>query len=564
MSAAPASPPIAKAALPPPIPLTVRRFRQPKKNIPQTKIERDRILNFVRDYIEREKPVPPLPQEDLMLHANRIVEELNLDPIHRDYTGILFSNELWREALATIPYERRLLLMPKCLRVESKCPAPFDEFGLLCKQCGLCTIQDFQNEAERLGYAVLVAEGSAVVMSLIQTGKIEAIVGISCLPVLERTFPYVEAAAIPAVAVPLLQDDCIDTTVDIDWVWDYIHLTSEDKTRRLNLNALHDEVRGWFTRESLDALMGVPEGHAEEISRDWLVRAGKRWRPFLAVSVSQALRSNAEAPLSEAIKKIAVAVECFHKASLIHDDIEDGDDKRYDEPALHAEHGIACALNAGDLLIGEGYRLLADAGVPAAALGAMIRIAAEGQRELSRGQGMELEWQRQPRPLSAGQVLEIFRLKTAPAFSVALLLGAAHAGRLDEVEGSLIAFSEAIGIAYQIRDDLDDRAEDTNAAAEAVHPNIIEATARERFKGNMDEAVESVLMLLERYKDQAIRSLQDLENANLKGLLRRIVGKMFNELEIKGWCREQEVKNGLEASSGQAVTAAGQLAAALG
>jgi geranylgeranyl diphosphate synthase type II len=564
MSAAPASPPIAKAALPPPIPLTVRRFRQPKKNIPQTKIERDRILNFVRDYIEREKPVPPLPQEDLMLHANRIVEELNLDPIHRDYTGILFSNELWREALATIPYERRLLLMPKCLRVESKCPAPFDEFGLLCKQCGLCTIQDFQNEAERLGYAVLVAEGSAVVMSLIQTGKIEAIVGISCLPVLERTFPYVEAAAIPAVAVPLLQDDCIDTTVDIDWVWDYIHLTSEDKTRRLNLNALHDEVRGWFTRESLDALMGVPEGHAEEISRDWLVRAGKRWRPFLAVSVSPALRSNAEAPLSEAIKKIAVAVECFHKASLIHDDIEDGDDKRYDEPALHAEHGIACALNAGDLLIGEGYRLLADAGVPAAALGAMIRIAAEGQRELSRGQGMELEWQRQPRPLSAGQVLEIFRLKTAPAFSVALLLGAAHAGRLDEVEGSLIAFSEAIGIAYQIRDDLDDRAEDTNAAAEAVHPNIIEATARERFKGNMEEAVESVLMLLERYKDQAIRSLQDLENANLKGLLRRIVGKMFNELEIKGWCREQEVKNGLEAASGQAVTAAGQLAAARG
>ena len=49
--------------------------------------------------------------------------------------------------------------------------------------------------------------------------------------------------AIPAVAVPLLQDDCIDTTVDIDWVWDYIHLTSEDKTRRLNLNALHEEVR---------------------------------------------------------------------------------------------------------------------------------------------------------------------------------------------------------------------------------------------------------------------------------------------------------------------------------
>ena len=548
MSAAPASPPlVAPAKLPPPIPLTVRRFRTPKKNIPQTKWERDRILNYIRDYVEREKPVPPLPQEDLVAHAERLITELKLDPIHRDYVGVLFSNELWRETLATIPYERRLLLMPKCLRVESKCPAPFDEFGLLCKQCGLCSIQDFQNEAERLGYAVLVAEGSAIVMSLIQTGKIEAIVGISCLPVLERTFPYVEAAAIPAVAVPLLQDDCIDTTVDIDWVWDYIHLTSDDKTRRLNLNALHEEVRTWFTKEGLTEIMGVPVGHAEEISRDWLLRAGKRWRPFLAVAVSQALRSNADAPLSDSIKKISVAVECFHKASLIHDDIEDGDDKRYDEPAMHAEHGIPCALNAGDLLIGEGYRLLAEAGVPATALGPMIRIASEGQRELCRGQGMELAWQRDPQPLSVAQVLEIFRRKTSPAFSVALLLGAAHAGRLDEVEDTLVSFSEALGIAYQIRDDLDDRAEDTTPEAMAVHPNIIEATARERFKGNMKESVENVLMLLERYKDQSIRALQDLDNANLKGLLRRIVGKMFNELEIKGWCREFEVKNGTAA-----------------
>ena len=101
-----------------------------------------------------------------------------------------------RARLAQVPFERRLLLMPKCLREENRCPAPFDEFGLLCKQCGLCSIQDFQTEAERLGYAVLVAEGSALVMAMIQTGQIEAIVGVSCLPVLEKTFPFVEAAAV--------------------------------------------------------------------------------------------------------------------------------------------------------------------------------------------------------------------------------------------------------------------------------------------------------------------------------------------------------------------------------
>ena len=66
-----------------------------------------------------------------------------------------------KNKLPAFAFDRRLLLMPKCLRVEDKCPAPFDDFGLLCKQCGLCTIQEMQAEAERLGYAVLVAEGSA-------------------------------------------------------------------------------------------------------------------------------------------------------------------------------------------------------------------------------------------------------------------------------------------------------------------------------------------------------------------------------------------------------------------
>ena len=535
---------ILSAKLPPPIPLTVRRFRQPKKNIPQTKGERDALLMSIRAYVEREKPVPPLSSEELQEHAAQILVETGTDAIHRDYVGVIFSNEIWRETLATIPFEKRLLLMPKCLRIESKCPAPFDEFGLLCKQCGLCTIQDFQNEAERLGYAVLVAEGSAIVMSLIQTGKIEAIVGISCLPVLERTFPYVEAAAIPAVAIPLLQDDCIDTTVDIDWVWDYIHLTSEDKTRRLNLNGLHEEVRGWFTEESLAQLMGEPDGHAEKIGREWLARAGKRWRPFLTTATSQALRTNAEAPLSDDIKKLAIAVECFHKASLIHDDIEDNDAQRYEQAALHTEHGVAIALNVGDLLIGEGYRLIAETSIPAAHKAAMMRIAAEGQRELCRGQGMELAWNQDPQPLTVGQVLEIFRRKTSPAFSVALHIGAAFAGRLDELEEALTNFSEALGIAYQVRDDLNDKDEDnTTDGATPLRPNIIEATARERYKGDLRQGAENCMMLLERYKDQSVRALQDIDNANLKGLLRRIVGKIFNELEIKGWCREFEVKN---------------------
>lgn len=562
---------VRSAALPPTIPGLVRRFRQPKKNIPQTKQDRDYVLQKVRQYAEEHRLVPPVPMDELQGHTDTILKLYGIEQAYRDYTGVLLANETWRESLASVPFEKRLLLMPKCLRVESKCPAPFDEFGLLCKQCGLCSIQDFQNEAEKLGYAVLVAEGSAIVMSLIQTGKIEAIVGISCLPVLERTFPYVEAAAIPAVAVPLLQDDCIDTTVDVDWVWDYIHLTSEDKTRRLNLNALHDEVKTWFTRENLDALMGKPTCQTEEISREWLARAGKRWRPFLTVAAYQALREDAEEPIPDAVKLAAISVEAFHKASLIHDDIEDNDAERYGEPTLHSEHGVPVALNVGDLLIGEGYRLLAEMDVPAHQRSATLKVAAEGQRELCRGQGAELLWNNHPVALTGTQVLEIFRSKTAPAFEVALKVGAALAGQLDDCADVLHTYSENLGIAYQIRDDLDDLGDDSAADNNvSIRPSIILALLRERGKDAVKETMEALwngqattlpdkptirrwaeetgayektTVLLESYKEAAIRSLQEVELPNLKGLLRRVIGKIFNELEIKGWCREFEQKN---------------------
>src|SRR5262249_50736882 len=148
--------------------------RPPQANIPQTLIEREHLRDVVTAYVREHSGtlVPPLVLDELRTHADAIVARTGIDATYRDYIGVLVSNEVWMDHLAAVPFDRRLLLLPKCLRVEDKCPAPFDEFGLLCKQCGLCTIQDLQEEAERLGYAVLVAEGSALVMALIQSGKI--------------------------------------------------------------------------------------------------------------------------------------------------------------------------------------------------------------------------------------------------------------------------------------------------------------------------------------------------------------------------------------------------------
>ena len=534
------------------------------------------MLREVRHYVAEQTLVPPVPMADLKEHADELLAALGTKEIYRDYLGILINNELWRETLATVPFERRLLMIPKCLRVESRCPAPFDEFGLLCKSCGLCSIEDLQFEAEKLGYAALVAEGSAIVMSLIQTGKIDAIVGVACIPVLERAFPYMEAAAVPGVAIPLLQDDCIDTTVDEEWIWDYIHLTSDDKTRRLDLSRLREEVDTWFTPEPLDSIMGEREGDTEAIGRDWLARAGKRWRPFLSVAAFQALRADVGEKIPDDLQKVAVAVECFHKASLIHDDIEDGDTERYGEKTLHAEHGLAVALNVGDLLIGEGYRLIGETGVSAEQRAAMLQAAAAGQRQLCRGQGAELVWQQNPAPLKVAEVLDIFRQKTAPAFEVALRLGSICASleKHESVSEVLAQYSENLGIAYQIRDDLSDLGTEgeTNDLA-GQRPTVLLAVAYGKAKAEQKEQLDQVWHrqlpegltfedieqmyldlkavkraedLLTTYKEQSIRSLTDLENSNLKGLLRRVIGKIFNDTVVKGWCSEVQEVSELE------------------
>ncbi|HYE85076.1 MAG TPA: polyprenyl synthetase family protein [Vicinamibacterales bacterium] len=544
--------------------------RPPQANIPQTLAEREWLRGLVQHYVEarRDTLVPPFVLDELRTAANELVAESGADPIYRDYVGILINNEVWLDQLATVPFERRLLLLPKCLRVEDKCPAPFDEFGLLCKQCGLCTIQDLQEEAERLGYAVLVAEGSALVMALIQSGKIDAIVGVSCLSVLERAFPHMEAAAIPGVAIPLLQDDCKDTSVDIDWVWNVVHLTSDDRTRRLDLDALRRDVETWFAPEALDAILGPVQGEAERVARGWLAADGKRWRPFLTACAYKALQDDPSAPVPESVRRAAVAVECFHKASLIHDDIEDADDQRYDRPAVHVEHGVPIALNAGDLLLGDGYRLLASCDAPPAITVELLRIAAAGHRELCVGQGAELAWMRHPSVPTADQIIDIFRGKTSPAFEVALSIGATLAGAGPDVREVLREYSGALGVAYQIRDDLEEL-RDTADRNGLAAPSLLLALACDKAKTSgrdrvmalwrdarssheaaaayyaalADLGVEArATALLEAYKEEAIRSLPSLTNASLKGLLRRVIGKVFR-VEIKGWCSEFETRD---------------------
>ena len=572
-------PPIVKA----PKAVPVRQYRKPESNLPQTRPERERLRRACSKYALNNPIVPPLPTDELRDHARKIIEDLDMSFRYVDYAGVLLNNELWREQMAAVPYERRLLLLSKCMRLEERCPAPFDEFGLLCKSCGLCSIEDLQREAEKLGYAVLVAEGSTIVMKIIETGKIEAIIGVSCLSVLEKAFPFMEAAAIPGLAIPLLQSDCKDTTVDEEWVWEAIHLNSNDTTRRLDLEGIREKVRDWFTLEGLEEILGPANGPVEKHARRMLAQSGKRWRPFLTVAVAHALTpefsKQDDYPLD--LKKLAIAVECFHKASLVHDDIEDDDDTRYGEPTLHKEIGVPGAINVGDFMVGEGYRIIASTEVEPVSRAAMITLAAEGHCLLAAGQGRELEWRENPGPVVQSKILALFKDKTAPAFDVALRMGGLFAGADDTTLEAIKSYSEALGIAYQIRDDMDDFAEGAEGSdVGRDRPSLVlslahkatDADGKKTLKGWWagDEAVSEthvrdvvisadvemrMKQLKESFRQQAIDSLSPLEDASVKGLLRRVITKIFNDVEIKGWCREFEAAN---AAGGEAVTPAAE------
>jgi geranylgeranyl diphosphate synthase type II len=505
--------------------------------VPAERTQRDDTQHRVAAYAASHALVPPLSMEELRDHAEEIADRVGMV----DYVMVLLNNEVWRETVASIPYERRLLLLPQCLRDVKDCPADLDEYGLLCEECGRCAIGELQSLAENLGYVVLVAEGSTVVSKLLEGGKVDAVVGVSCLSALEKSFPHMADGAIPGLAIPLTIDGCVGTETDVDHVRDAIRLKSATPWKnQLDTDLLREVVGGWFdpASDSSGADFNVTRGETspltEQIAYQWLLKDGKRWRPFLLACTYSAL-NDGTVDLPDEVRRLAIAVECFHKASLVHDDIEDSDDCRYGEPTLHKQYGIPVAVNIGDFLVGEGYRWISSVETRTAEL---LRIAAENHRTLCLGQGEELYGMSHSQAFTADELIEVFRHKTSPAFGVSLLLGAVAAGAGDDLLATLQSFSESLGVAYQLRDDLE---EYTSGETTDLRASILLALANDHkpFEQltsdtpNLDPifnelmVVEKASQLLEHYKNEAVRALNPLQNALLKTLLRRVASKML-------------------------------------
>ncbi|MCC7474786.1 MAG: polyprenyl synthetase family protein [Pirellulales bacterium] len=216
-----------------------------------------------------------------------------------------------------------------------------------------------------------------------------------------------------------------------------------------------------------------PIAATEAIAYDFLAKGGKYARPFITLAAYQArsgddrlsnstngstIGSPAD-PLADAVRRAAISIEAFHKASLVHDDIQDGDEYRYGRPTLHIEHGVPTAINVGDYLIGLGYRLVCrDTPVLGAAAAAdILNKLADAHTKLSEGQGAELVWRdSRNKRLSPAEALNIYALKTAPAFEAALYSGLRLAGPAEQYELPVAQLAKHLGIAFQILNDLQD------------------------------------------------------------------------------------------------------------
>jgi geranylgeranyl pyrophosphate synthase len=321
-----------------------------------------------------------------------------------------------------------------------------------------------------------------------------------------------------------------------------------------DLETLRARVQGWLTPAGLAAFLPAPETVVERIARDWLALGGKRWRPLLTLAVYAELSPGV--PLDN-VRPAAVAVESLHKASLIHDDIEDGDLTRNGAPTLHVQHGVAVAVNTGDYLIGEGYRLLTHVPSGPATQSRLLRVVAEGHQAMCRGQGQELAFTARPGPLPLEHYIRLCERKTGAAFEVALLIGAILSGAGEDLCATLRRYSRALGVAYQIRDDLADALSPGGGDLQANRPSVLLALAwesddsrirraclslgqqeRKTHPGHAvaHELVEALrdggafaraYQLAEHQLHAAERALDDMHHPGLKRLLRRLATRLL-------------------------------------
>ncbi|MDA1252823.1 MAG: polyprenyl synthetase family protein [Planctomycetota bacterium] len=508
-----------------PVKRRLRKSTSHLKEVPQTLEMREQIKVEAEKFADTLDRGRSFMKPQLEEWSRQLLGELDLPEKYVGFVAVLIGNFFWKRQFLSIPFERRLLLLPHCLKHAEGCPADYDEFGLDCETCGACSIADYKVTAEKLGYKVLVAEGSPIVLKIIVSGYIDGILGVACLNVLEKAIDKVLIAGVPSYAIPLHSGDCKNTTLDQSWVFEvldrYEPLTEKETPSYLPLI----RASNFLFEKDFDRLLprvrtkdpkkaDSPIAFTEKVAYDWLQHGGKRFRPFITLAAYDAMTGGKmqmldleqvdRLPVPDSVCRVAMSIEAFHKASLVHDDIEDDDLFRYGRETLHRTHGLGSAINVGDHLIGLGYQLLNSCRQDFDAETAcdVSERMAQAHIKLCDGQGAEMAWETRPTlDLTPIDALQIYALKTSPAFEAALYSGLRMAGPLGEYEEMVPKFSRHLGVGFQVLNDLKDWRGDRNNKllsgqdAQALRPTVMLALAIEAASDAQRKELQEILDL---------------------------------------------------------------------
>lgn len=191
-----------------------------------------------------------------------------------------------------------------------------------------------------------------------------------------------------------------------------------------------------------------------------LFNGGKRVRPILAYAAALAVKPGIDLNL---IDPIAAALECLHSYSLVHDDLPamDDDDLRRGKPTCHIAFTEATAILAGDGLQTLAFNLLTTTDLPAATQIKLIRQLAQGSGVDGMVLGQAIDLAAVDRQLDLVQLETMHRHKTGALIRASVAMGAISAGADDNQLAALDGYAAAIGLAFQVQDDILDVTSDT-------------------------------------------------------------------------------------------------------
>lgn len=206
-----------------------------------------------------------------------------------------------------------------------------------------------------------------------------------------------------------------------------------------------------YLSQAFSGAEGLPQSGLAEAMRYSLLAGGKRIRPVLALEFCRVSGGDTEAALP-----VACALEMLHTYSLIHDDLPcmDNDELRRGKPTNHVVYGECTATLAGDALQAEAFGTILRSGLPAGRRAdcAELLAGAVGLDGMCGGQYLDMLWE--GRELSEQELTEINSRKTGALLVAACQMGVAAAGGSDTMLAAAGHYGAAIGMAFQIRDDM--------------------------------------------------------------------------------------------------------------